>query len=220
MDNINTTEHWDKRYQPIPKQVRRWKRMGESHILTLLPLISISPDYTGSILDFGCGMGFGTVCLKRAFPLAEIIGVDHSERGIEFCRRTYPTGIIWQQSSWENCPAADIIICSHIMEHLDNDKEIVRELLKKCRQMFVAVPYKEDAKTRIAEHVNSYDETYYGDTAGFDSAHIVKLPPPPPPILPILSELWEKIHKLLRKIFPKRTHDWSRQIVFVFKTPQ
>ena len=38
-------------------------------------------------------------------------------------------------------PDKDIIIASHVMEHIVNDKELVIDLLDKCKELYVFVPY-------------------------------------------------------------------------------
>jgi len=58
-------------------------------------------------------------------------------------------------------PDQDIIITSHVMEHLVNDRDLVRNLLNKCAELYVFVPYMESPLYH--EHVNMYDTEYYTD---------------------------------------------------------
>jgi hypothetical protein len=45
------------------------------------------------------------------------------------------------------------------MEHITNDKKTLSELMIKCRDLYVFVPYKENPL--YPEHVNYYVEDYY-----------------------------------------------------------
>ncbi len=58
-------------------------------------------------------------------------------------------------------PDQDILITSHVMEHLVNDRDLVSNLLNECAELYVFVPYMESPLYH--EHVNKYDIEYYTD---------------------------------------------------------
>ena len=58
----------------------------------------------------------------------------------------------------------DIIIASNVFEHLSDDKEIAKDLLLKCNQLYIIVPYNEEKHNNPKhEHVNSYNEFYFNE---------------------------------------------------------
>ena len=52
-----------------------------------LPDIAARLEAGGSVLDAGCGTGWSTIALAKAFPAAHIVGVDADEASIEEARR-------------------------------------------------------------------------------------------------------------------------------------
>lgn len=53
----------------------------------LINRIDIVPE---TILDIGCGPGNSTYCLKKYFPLADILGIDSSDNMLESAGKAYP----------------------------------------------------------------------------------------------------------------------------------
>jgi hypothetical protein len=47
------------------------------------------------------------------------------------------------------------------MEHITDDKKVVRFLIEKCKYIYIIVPYKENPLYH--EHVNYYEDDYYDD---------------------------------------------------------
>ena len=43
----------------------------------------------GSVVDAGCGTGYGVACLARLFPSKRFVGADYSEAGVALARRTH-----------------------------------------------------------------------------------------------------------------------------------
>lgn len=159
MPNINTKEYWETRF------IKNWKGNGEiqttEYAKENVKNLPIKNYFKGTLLDFGCAMGDAIPIYAKSFPNAKLIGVDISETAIKLCKEKYGTIADFFSGSIKDIPPVDVIIASHVMEHITNDKIIVKELLKKCKYLFVFVPFKESPL--FIEHVNYYDENYYND---------------------------------------------------------
>ncbi len=86
-ENINTKEYWDSQHDFEHRRVRKRKAAGRAYMESIIPFLGIPRDFTGSLLDFGCGMGFGVEVLIKAFPKAQSLAAI-------FRRKPWPTPII------------------------------------------------------------------------------------------------------------------------------
>lgn len=156
--NINTKQYWEHRFKN-----GSWNKSGQrqtrEYALANVKNINLSSNFTGSILDFGCAQGDAIPIYKVAFPKANISGIDISESAIATCQHRFGDIADFISGDFTNISEKDVIIASHIMEHLSNDRNIVRDLLTKCKNLYVFVPFKENPLYH--EHVNYYDEDYY-----------------------------------------------------------
>lgn len=169
--NINTSGFWDDVYADTEK-IKWYHKQGTNYMMSIRPFLGLNEDYQGTLLDFGCGMGAGVTVLRKAFPNAKIIGVDHSPMGIKYCQKNYGDIADFLCAEAADVPKAEIMISSHVMEHLTDDKAIVKNLLKKCSKLYIAVPYQEDNLKQNDEHLRSYDKKYYADIQGFVEAQL------------------------------------------------
>ena len=78
------------------------------------------------ILDFGCGSGYGSRLLKKAFPEANVIGYDVSEEAMKYAiDNNAVNGVIFLtklQEVLKNKPF-DIVILCDMIEHLTDDEQ-------------------------------------------------------------------------------------------------
>lgn len=157
MQNINTKEYWENRFS------KNWKESGErqttEYAKANVKCIPVNCDFEGTILDFGCAMGNAIPIYAQNFPKAKLIGFDISETAIKYCKKKYGTIADFYAGSIREIPLVNVIIASHVMEHITDDKAIIIELLKRCDDLFVFVPYKETPL--YIEHVNYYSDSSY-----------------------------------------------------------
>lgn len=160
MENINTKGYWEKRFKS-----GNWGKSGSfqtyqyaSHNVKHL---SISKDFQGSVLDFGCALGDSIPIYRSYFPNAKLFGIDISASAIKICKKRFGNIAKFKAGDYTSIEQKDVIVASHVMEHLSNDKEIVSRLLSLCSDLFIFVPYKESPL--YIEHVNYYDDNYYND---------------------------------------------------------
>lgn len=210
MVNINTREYWESRFGSGDWESQEGRRQTRQFAETQVPRLGLSSAFSGSLLDFGCGMGDAMPVYRKAFPQAKLIGVDISQAAIESCQRTYGTLGTFLQGDYQQVPAVDVIISSNVFEHLSNDKEIARELLAKCKRLYIIVPYRQ-LLVKQTEHVNSYDDDSFRDLA--DYTHSVFFSPG---WSQYGWDLWYGTYalNLLRPFFGKRFLRRRKQVMF------
>jgi SAM-dependent methyltransferase len=156
--NINTKEYWENRFNS-----GSWNKSGQRQTLEYAKAnvtnLNIDKNFAGSILDFGCAMGDAISIYNDAFPKAKLSGIDVSGTAIKYCKERWGNLASFYSGDFSNVPAMDIIIASHVMEHITDDRKMIKEMLKKCNELFIFVPYKESPLYH--EHVNCYEEDYY-----------------------------------------------------------
>jgi trans-aconitate methyltransferase len=88
------------------------------------------------VMDIGCGQGDFALDIRRAYPDAEILGLDFSHAGVEYSKRKVPDGTFIQQdlSRYQEPPEqfkgwANYAVCSEVLEHTD-DPAMVLENVK------------------------------------------------------------------------------------------
>ncbi len=120
---------WDdmKRYGPMSRHVRRYiKKL-------------IKPLEFQSVLDVGCGQGSLLQELMRIYPHIEPHGVDISAAAVEHARRRVPHGTFGTLDLvHENTGRTyDLIICSEVVEHIEDDVSAFRNLRAMCGKYIV-----------------------------------------------------------------------------------
>jgi hypothetical protein len=83
-----------------------------------------------SVLDIGCGEGYGTAELARTARL--VIGLDVDLPTLEHARRRYPAAnLTWVRASAERLPfraaSFQLICCFQVLEHLPDPERFLRE---------------------------------------------------------------------------------------------
>lgn len=166
MNNINTKEYWEKRFR-----FKEWNKNGriqsKEYAKANVRAMEIGTNFKGSILDYGCALGDAIPVYSKFYPKAILLATDISESAIKTCKKVYGNFANFFYGDYKMLPFADVIIASHVMEHINNDRLIVSELLKKCNDLFIFVPYKEEPL--YFEHVNRYDESYYNELGIFET---------------------------------------------------
>lgn len=209
MKNINTKAYWEKRFQNDWEK-RNGRKQTENFAKSQSKYFKFDSSFNGVILDFGCGLGDAMPVYKEFFPKAKLIGIDISTIAIAKCKEKYGDIAEFLAGDITIIPEVDIIIASNVLEHLDNDIEIAKKLLKNCNQLYVTVPYKEHPLS--TEHINYYDEDYFSMIGSSESrifysagwteygARLIKL----------------RIMNLLRLFFRQPLKKRSQQIMFYF----
>jgi SAM-dependent methyltransferase len=153
--NINTKHYWEQRFKSGDWEEKGGETQTKQFAESQIKFFELSPSFAGSILDFGCGLGDSFPVYKKAFPNAQLIGFDISEEAIFKCRSKYGSIGSFASGDLEFLPNVDVIVASNVFEHLSNDLDIAKTLLKKCKILYIIVPFEEQEPLSI-EHVNTY----------------------------------------------------------------
>ena len=76
------------------------------------------------ILDFGAGTGFFAKQVKNLFPSKDIIALEPAENLEEY----YQDKQVKKVSSLRECSAVDLIYSFNVLEHIEDDVSILRDL--------------------------------------------------------------------------------------------
>ena len=208
--NVNTRDYWEKRFATGDWEAKGGTQQTICFAETLVRYLNILPSFSGSILDFGCGLGDAVAVYHEHFRCASLIGVDITRAAIEKCRQRYSGIAEFVQCDYTEVPEADVIVSCAVFEHLSNQMEVARHLLRKCGELYIVVPYKETLSPG-SEHVNTYDETSFAELGECDST--------------VFSSkgwteyglrLWVNVHakNLLRFFFGRKLHRRRRMIMY------
>ncbi len=167
MNNINTKQYWEKRFMSGDWERRGGQNQTKKFAESQINHLKLNPNFSGTILDFGCGLGDAMPIYHKAFPNSKLIGVDISEHAIEKCRNKYGSIATFISGNHESVPSVDVIIASNVFEHLDDDITIAAHLLNKCRQLNIVVPFNEQIPM-ASEHVNTYNVNYFRSLGNYD----------------------------------------------------
>jgi SAM-dependent methyltransferase len=162
MRNINTEEYWNRRFSNNDNNSWR-KKKGEKQTIMfaneIAKRLKLPHNFDGTLLDFGCALGDAIPIYARKYPRARIIGVDFSSVSIEICKEKYGNmaNFVCIGEGGINTPLADVIVMSNVLEHISNDRDFVENILDKCSNLYIAVPFQENIVAG-GEHINSYNE--------------------------------------------------------------
>jgi 2-polyprenyl-3-methyl-5-hydroxy-6-metoxy-1,4-benzoquinol methylase len=124
----------------------------------------VAPLAPHSVLDVGCGTGHLLRFLVDRMQTSpeRIVGVDHSEAGIRRARALLPEGTWHVEDLFSlslDGDQFDLVLCSEVLEHLDEPGRAVDVLLRLCAPGGrVAITVPDGAQDSWEGHVNFWDE--------------------------------------------------------------
>lgn len=175
-------------------------RFYQWHLQSFLHLLYDMLEEAGprSVLDAGCGEGFVVDFVARQDPSLELTGVDLSEGAIRYARERFGNQGHFREGSIYDLPfdedAFDAVVCSEVLEHLDEPGRAVAELRRVARShVLMTVPREPFFKwlndigrwlgiSPDPGHVNFWTTSTFRDfvgahfdEAGFDTRHVYQL---------------------------------------------
>ncbi len=102
------------------------------------------------VLDLGCSSG--TIAGLIAARNADVVGIDLDLDALEVARRRYPQIDFRHGDVWEYLKEAgsfDVIILSHILEHLDDPEAFLRKATPHAKRIYIEVPDLESTSLNV-----------------------------------------------------------------------
>src|SRR4030042_13109 len=90
-----------------------------------------------NILDLGCGYGQILQAIKEEYPKKNLTGVEISPVRIDFLNKKIPNCKFLCKDVCDTKlkdKSFDLIISTQVIEHLEDDKELVNEMLRLCKK--------------------------------------------------------------------------------------
>ena len=153
---INSKNFWNDRFSNNFWESQGGRQQTHDFACAQVGHFDIKNNFSGRLLDFGCGLGDAFPVYRQTFPAARLVGVDFSSEAIKKCHEYYGSIGEFICSDHQSCPEADVIVTSNVLEHLENDQDVAKTLLSKCRELYIVVPYRE--QYLIDEHLRAYDK--------------------------------------------------------------
>lgn len=100
----------------------------------IFSLLGVSGSGRGArVIDIGSGQGDMAVAIRARFPLAEIMGLELAESGVNVSRRKIPSVLFVQRDLLDRTEPprdqqgwATHAVCSEVIEHLDDPVHLLR----------------------------------------------------------------------------------------------
>ena len=132
---------------PNLRKYQSGSRIYEWHLRCVMDELAETVGRTEpqSLLDAGCGEGFAAADLARRFPDVKFTGVDLSEQAVAFAKQHFGERVRFRTGSVFKLPfsdnAFDTVVCSEVLEHLDEPSAAISELKRVARNyVIITVP--------------------------------------------------------------------------------
>lgn len=139
--------------------INRGQTFYYEHLVRYLMATQFAKDKT--ILDIGCGVGYGCWILKR-FGAKSVKGIDYSKETINYAQKKYRMkDINFEVGDAENLlintEKFDLLVAYELIEHLKNQKKFlegVKDNLKEKGILIISTPNKNTYQSNNPFHIN------------------------------------------------------------------
>jgi methionine biosynthesis protein MetW len=148
--------YWDIKENEEVNFENKLKKVVHKSINKIYYQMKIPSQYSGKVLDIGCGDGKLLSNLKNTGW--ETYGVEISDLAVEFARKKYGLNIfegVAEDAMFED-EFFDVIILSHVLEHLPDPKATLKEInriLKPNGLLIISIP---NVNSFEAKHFKKY----------------------------------------------------------------
>lgn len=143
--DINTQAYWDTRWSHAPMFSRKLEKV-------LCALV----DPKTSVLDIGCGSSRVLRSLKKDKGCT-VFGIDISQVAIQALRRFGIKGLVMDVNDFSDLTPYDVIIISHTLEHIADDKQLIGKVARNTKKYcIIVVPNDCMGPEEEPEHLRQY----------------------------------------------------------------
>lgn len=157
---INGRDYWDWRFSSGDWEAKKGREQTASFARAQVERFDLPRSFSGTLLDFGCGLGDAMPVYRGAFPNATLLGIDISTAAIARCRADYGHLASFFVGDHRAVPRVSVVIASNVLEHITDDLGAISILLERCERLYIAVPCRERLQPG-QEHLHAYDETSF-----------------------------------------------------------
>lgn len=140
------------------------------------PLLALLPKSCSRILDVGCGAGDNARLIRNRFPAAQIVGITASmaerETASHYMTHCLVADIEQGVPELLHCDEFDVVIFSHVLEHLAAPWDILPQFCRLLRSggiLLIAVPNAVSWRQRLHFLLGRFE---YTDEGVLDQTHL------------------------------------------------
>ncbi len=117
---------------------RHWWFVGKRMILNSLLERFTSRSSNLDLLDIGCGTGMIMHLLQK---FGRVSGIDISDKALDFCKQRGLNSVFSRNAECTEFPSEsfDVVTAMDIIEHVDNDRNIVEEISRLLKPNGIAI---------------------------------------------------------------------------------
>ncbi|MBM4133115.1 MAG: class I SAM-dependent methyltransferase [Nitrospira sp.] len=96
---------------------------------------TIGHEFSGTALDYGCGIGLLVSCLRKRLPCAMIHGFDPSVESLRVIGPATRNGELFTSAEADLAPAYDLVVMANVLHHVPREERqpLVSRLARRVR---------------------------------------------------------------------------------------
>jgi len=124
-------------------------------------IIKQIPKDTKSLLDIGAGTGIAAAIIRAVYPDIICYVTDIESESVPFWYKRNLVGFLNPELEKFNSNKYDVVISSHVLEHLENPIKLVQDMFRLCtKRLIIAVP---DGDVHFYDHKIIFNRTLFND---------------------------------------------------------